>query len=76
LVRETYQDPGVVKALNDGFIPVHLEARDNLDLAQQFEVRYTPTMLLFSHDGVEKHRFGGFLTAAEFLGQLSSGGKV
>lgn len=76
MVRETHQDPAVVKALNDSFIPVHLEARENLDLAKQFEVRFTPTMLLLSHDGREQHRFGGFQTAAEFLAQLSSGGKA
>lgn len=71
MVRETYQDPAVITALNDRFIPVRLEGRSHMDLVKQFEVRGAPTTLLFSPDGQEKHRFVGFQTAEEYLQELA-----
>jgi thioredoxin-related protein len=71
LVRETYQDPAVINALNDGYIPVRLEGRSHMDLVKQFEVRGAPTTLLFSPDGQEKHRFVGFQTPEEYLKELA-----
>ena len=38
-----------------------------MDLVKQFEVRGTPTTLLFSPDGKEKHRFVGFQAPEEYL---------
>ena len=49
LARETHTDPGVVKALNERFIPVRLEARKHLDLA-------------LAHDP-GGHGLGGFICA-------------
>jgi thiol:disulfide interchange protein len=71
LVRETYQDPAVIQALNERFIPVRLEGRSHMDLVKQYEVRGAPTTLLFSSDGQEKHRFVGFQTAEEYLKELA-----
>jgi thiol:disulfide interchange protein len=73
LVRETHQDPAVVQALNEQFIPIRLEGRGNMDLVQQFHVTGAPTTLLFSPDGQEKHRFAGFRTAKEYLQELAKG---
>ena len=70
MVRETHQDPVVIKTLNDHFIPVRLEGRSHMDLVKQFEVRGTPTTLLFSPDGKEKHRFVGFQAPEEYLKEL------
>jgi uncharacterized protein YyaL (SSP411 family) len=74
LSSETHQDPAVVEALNNRFVPVRLEARDHLDLAQQYQVTATPTILLFSSEGEEKHRFDGFQTAENYLQELNKGG--
>ena len=71
MVRETYQDPAVIQALNERFIPVRLEGRSHMDLVKQYEVRGAPTTLLFSSDGQEKHRFVGFQTAEEYLKELA-----
>jgi thioredoxin-related protein len=70
LVRETHQDPAVIKAVNEGFIPVRLEGRSHMDLVQKYEVRGAPTTLLFSPDGQEKHRFVGFQAPEEYLKEL------
>jgi hypothetical protein len=71
MVRETHQDPAVVQALNERFIPIRLEGRGHMDLVQQFQVTGAPTTLLFSPDREEKHRFAGFLTAGEYLQELA-----
>lgn len=74
LARETHPDPAVVVALNKRFIPVRLEARDHLDLAEQYQVTATPTILIFSSDGEEKHRFDGFQPAENYVKELNKGG--
>jgi thioredoxin-related protein len=74
LVRETHQNPAVVQALNERFIPIRLEGRGNLDLAQQYQVTGVPTTLLFSAEGEEIYRFGGFQTAEQYLKELAKGG--
>jgi thiol:disulfide interchange protein len=75
MVRETHQDPAVVQALNERFIPIRLEGKGHMDLVQQFHVTGAPTTLLFSPDGQEKHRFAGFLAPQEYLQELSKGGQ-
>ncbi|MFZ2087230.1 MAG: thioredoxin family protein [Desulfobaccales bacterium] len=74
MVRETHQDPAVIQALNERFIPVRLEGRSHMDLVQKFGVRGAPTTLVFSPDGQEKHRFVGFQTAEEYVKELEKGG--
>jgi thiol:disulfide interchange protein len=74
LVRETHQNPEVIQALNERFIPVRLEGRSHMDLVQQFGVKGAPTTILLSPEGTEKHRFVGFQTAAELLQELSQSG--
>jgi uncharacterized protein len=71
LARETHTDAGVIKALNERFIPVRLEGRENLDLAHELNVTGAPTTLRFSPDGTEKHRVVGFLSAEEYLTELA-----
>jgi len=43
-----------------------------MDLVEQYQVTATPTTLLFSPDGEEKHRFDGFQTGEEYLKELTS----
>jgi hypothetical protein len=74
LVRETHQNPEVIQALNERFIPMRLEGRSHMDLVQQFGVKGAPTTILLSPEGTEKHRFVGFQTAAELLQELSQSG--
>ncbi|MEJ2070746.1 MAG: thioredoxin family protein [Syntrophobacterales bacterium] len=71
LTRETHLNQDVVNALNNRFVPVRLEARDHMDLVEQYQVTATPTILLFSPAGEEKHRFDGFQTGEEYLKELT-----
>ena len=70
MVRETYQDPAVIQALNERFIPVRLEGRSHMDLVRQLNVPGAPTTIIFSPEGQELHRFSGFMPPAEYLVQL------
>lgn len=74
MVRETHQDPAVVQALNERFIPVRLEGRSHMELVRQYQVTGAPTTLLFSPEGEEKHRIAGFYPAEEYLKELAKGG--
>ncbi len=71
LARETHTDAGVVQALNERFIPVRLEARENLDLAHELNVTAAPTTLRFSPEGKETHRVEGFQSPEEYLTGLA-----
>ena len=70
MVRETHQDPAVIKALNERYIPVRLEGRSHMDLVQKLEVRGAPTTLLFSPDGQETHLFVCFMAPQDYLQEL------
>jgi len=63
----------VVQALNEHFIPVRLEGRNNMDLVRQHQVTGAPTTILFSPEGKEKYRFAGFQPAEEYLKELTKG---
>jgi hypothetical protein len=54
LVRETHEDPAVVKVLNERYIPMRLEGRGHMNLVRQFQVTGAPTTILFSPEGKEK----------------------
>lgn len=71
LARETHTDASVIEALNERFIPVRLEARENLDLAQELNVTAAPTTLRFSPDGKEMGRVMGFQSPEEYLTGLA-----
>lgn len=71
LARETHTDAGVIQALNERFIPVRLEARKHLDLAQELNVTAAPTTLRFSPDGTEINRMVGFQSPEEYLKGLA-----
>ena len=73
MVRETQQDPAVVQALNERFIPIRLECRTHRELLQQFQVKGAPITLLFSPEGQEKHRIIGFYPAEDYLKELAKG---
>ena len=64
----------MVQALNERFVPVRLEGRNNMDLVRQYQVTGAPTTLLFSPVGEEKCRFAGFLPAEDYLKELGKGG--
>jgi thioredoxin-related protein len=71
LARETHNHAGVMKTLNERFIPVRLEGRENLDLAHELNVTGAPTTLRFAPDGMEQGRVVGFQSPEDYLTGLS-----
>lgn len=71
MVRETHADPAVVSLLNEKFVPVRLEGRNHVDLAQKFNVRGVPTTLILSPQEQELRRLDGFHTSASYIAELN-----
>lgn len=70
LHKETLTDAQVIEAVNSGFVPVRVEGRSRMDLVKKFDVKGAPTTLILSPQEVERHRFVGFQTPAEYLQEL------
>jgi hypothetical protein len=59
------------------FIPLQVDFTKNKALVKRFGIRWTPTVLILDSDGDEHHRFIGFLSPEDFIGQIILGrGKV
>ncbi|GBC99070.1 hypothetical protein HRbin17_01591 [bacterium HR17] len=68
-----YPDPEVAHAITQTFVPVKLNILEDADaqqVAQQYHVRWTPTLLVADGDGVEQLRFEGFIGKERLLGKL------
>jgi hypothetical protein len=63
----------VDRFVSESFIPVRIDVRNNPGAMERFDVHWTPTILLLSPDGKERHRIEGFLDADDFLAQLTLG---
>jgi hypothetical protein len=55
------------------FLPVRLHIKEQPTAFGRFRVNWTPTLLVVSPDGVERHRIEGFLPAEELVAQLELG---
>lgn len=74
MVRETHADPQLAALLNEKFIPVRLEGRSHVDLAQKWNVRGVPTTLILSPQEQEIRRIDGFQPAENYLQELEKTG--
>ena len=72
-----YPDERVARFVNEHFIPVRVNVReqpaDFQRLGDRFNAHWTPTTLLLEPDGTERHRIEGFLPTEDFLAQLMVG---
>lgn len=63
--------------LDEHFVPVRVHVKDQAGdfqkLGDRYDAHWTPTTLLLSADGKERHRIEGFTPADDFLAQLSLG---
>jgi hypothetical protein len=74
LVSEAHQDPAVVQAMNERFIPVRLEGRNHMTWCGNFRSKVRPPLSLFSPEEQEKQRFAGFQPAGDYFEELANGG--
>ena len=63
--------------IDEHFVPVRVHVREQADdfqtLGERYGAQWTPTTLVLSADGKERHRIEGFTPADDFLAQLSLG---
>lgn len=72
-----WPDPRVEQLVAAHFVPERVHVREQADefrrLGERYGAHWTPTTLVLSPDGQERHRIEGFLPADDFLAQLSLG---
>jgi thioredoxin-related protein len=71
LDASTFRDPGVVRQLNEQFIPVKIDAEREPGLAQTLRIQSYPTLVFAAPDGRILGSHEGFVEAARFSQQLS-----
>jgi hypothetical protein len=69
----TYPDPRVAPFLRAHFVPVKVPVKQNRDLAEQYQVSWTPNVVIADERGTVHERIEGFLPPAEFVARLSLG---
>jgi len=54
-------------------VPVKVHVKEQPTTFSRFGVNWTPTLLVMSPDGIERHRIEGFLPGEDLLAQLTLG---
>ncbi len=70
-----YSDEKVQKFIQDEFIPLKSQCfwENRTDLMKQFDVAWTPTLLVLDPNGREHHRITGFVPTNDLLAHLKLG---
>ena len=70
-----YSDAKIQKYIQDEFIPVKSECfwDNRTELMKQFNIAWTPTLLVHDPQGREHHRVVGFVPNNDFLAHLKLG---
>lgn len=68
----TYPDQAVIDFFADSVIPVRVQANAK-PISDDFNVKWTPTLITLGPDGKEHHRTVGFLDPKELLARLLLG---
>ncbi len=68
----TFPQKEVIEFIDAHLVPVRV-AHDAKPLADDFQVKWTPTLLILDHQGREHHRTVGFLAPEELIPSLMLG---
>ena len=68
-----YPDPEVEKLINSSFTPARFHVKEQPEAFPRFGAEWTPTIIVSSPDGKERHRIEGFLPKDDVLAQLRLG---
>jgi TolA-binding protein len=69
----TYPETRVQKALNEGFVPVKVNFKEQADQAQALDAVWTPTFQFRAADGRLARSTSGYLAPEAFLTELAIG---
>lgn len=70
---EVYAEEDVARFINECFVPIKVSLREHPESFGQFNVEWTPTIIIPDQNGKERHRMVGFLPKEDFLAQLQLG---
>ncbi len=68
----TYPNEGVAKFVDLNFVPVQVQS-SNKELADKYNISWTPTILVLDADGKEHYRSVGFLQPDVFIATFELG---
>ena len=70
-----YSDEKVQKFIEEEFIPLKSQCffDKRTDLMKEFDIKWTPTLLIHDSNGKEHYRFVGFVPVDDFLAHLKFG---
>jgi len=73
--KETFTDPGVIRLIEQYFVPISVDTQKQQKIGQQYSVQSLPTMWFLESDGSPITPLPGFVDAKRFrtvLGFISS----
>jgi tetratricopeptide (TPR) repeat protein len=70
--KVTYPEDEVVEFLNERVVPVRVPY-DQKPLAEDFQVKWTPLLVILDSEGEEHHRSTGFLAPYELIAMILLG---
>jgi len=70
LVSEVYPQVKVARFISAHFAAARIPTLERPEVGEQFNVVWTPTLIVTEPDGTERHRIVGFLPAEDLLAQL------
>ncbi|MBI4565688.1 MAG: tetratricopeptide repeat protein [Planctomycetes bacterium] len=70
LERATFPEEAVATEVNEWVVPVKLNVLKDRELTKRHRVPWTPAFLFVDAEGVEQHRFMGYLPPDEFSAQI------
>ncbi len=73
--KETFADPGVIRLIEQYFVPVSVDTQKEREPARKFGVKSLPTIWFLESDGTPLTPLPGFVAAPKFrdvLGYMSS----
>ena len=69
---EAFIQPQIIRDLNNQFVPVQINAREQRALADQFQVRVYPTIAVVRDNGGMIETWSGYRGLADFQSHMSS----
>lgn len=66
----TFKDPPVNKKLKENYVLVKIKLDENPDLASQYQIITTPTLVFLDTNGKEIKRIQGYIEPGELLNKL------
>jgi thioredoxin-related protein len=68
--KTTFENPDIIKLINEKYYPVELDVDKNSDVADTYQIMDLPTIIIFDMDGKSQMILTGYIKADEMLKKL------